>query len=204
MIAVIDYGAGNLRSVSNALSKLGHQPRITSNPDEVTSAEAVIFPGVGAAGNAMDGLKRSGLDNAIRNAIQRGKPVLAICIGMQMLFSHTEEDGGRECLDILSGTVERLPDGLKVPHMGWNQVQRKANHAIFDGIPDGENFYFVHSYYPKPSDDDIVAATTDYGLPICSAVIKDNIIATQFHPEKSGEPGLKMYANFLKIAGVEG
>lgn len=204
MIAVIDYGAGNLRSVSNALGKLGYPPRITSNPDDVNSAEAVIFPGVGAAGNAMDSLKRSGLDNAIRNAIQRGKPVLAICIGMQMLFSYTEEDGGRECLDILSGTVERLPDGLKVPHMGWNQVQRKANHAIFAGIPDGEHFYFVHSYYPKPSNDDIVAATTDYGLPICSAVIKDNIIATQFHPEKSGEQGLLMYANFLKIAGVKG
>ena len=203
MIAVIDYEAGNLRSVTNALVELGYQPKVTREPKDVLSADAVLFPGVGAAADAMQSLKESGLDKAIREVIRKHRPLFAVCIGMQVLMSSTEEGGLHECLGVIPGAVRRLPAGLKVPHMGWNQVRQKAPHAIFEGIPDESNFYFVHSYYAEPKDASVVAGTTEYGVNLCSVIIKDNLVATQFHPEKSGTIGLRMYDNFLKAAGVK-
>lgn len=203
MIAVIDYGAGNLRSVTNALIKLGCHPKVTHEPEDVVKATAVIFPGVGAAADVMESLREAGMDEAIKEAISEGQPFFAICVGMQVLLSTTEEGGLNECLGIIPGTVRRLPAGLKVPHIGWNQVRQVSAHPIFKGIPEGSNFYFVHSYYAEPEDALVVAGTTEYGVNLCSVLIKDNLIATQFHPEKSGALGLRMYANFLDLAGVK-
>ncbi len=200
MIAIIDYGAGNLCSVVNAISKLGYKAKITSSPDEMLTAQGVILPGVGAAADTIANLETLGLVNPIGQFIAEGKPFLGICLGLQILFTTTEEDGGHECLDIIHGTVRRLPAGLKVPHMGWNQVRQKISHPIFDGIPDEANFYFVHSYYVEPDDRSLVAGETEYGIPICSVLTRGNLIATQFHPEKSGEIGLKIYDNFIKLA----
>jgi glutamine amidotransferase len=202
MIAVIDYGAGNLRSVTNALLKIGCHPTVTSKPDVVLKADAVIFPGVGAAKDVMNSLKKSKLDSAIKEFIGTGKPFLGVCIGMQVLLSSTEEDGGHDCLGIVPGTVKRLPQGLKVPHMGWNQVKQNVRHPIFDGIPDNENFYFVHSYYADPDDASVRIGTTEYSVEICSALCKGNLIGTQFHPERSDTYGLRFYSNFLKMAGA--
>ncbi len=200
MIAVIDYGAGNLRSVVNALRKLGCQPVITSRPDEVLHAQAVILPGVGAAADTMASLKRLGLTGTISRLIADDRPFLGICIGLQVLFSGTEEGGWHDCLSIIPGRVCRLPPGQKIPHMGWNQVKQKVAHPVFAGIPDEANFYFVHSYYAEPEDRSLVAGETEYGIPICSVIAKGNLVATQFHPEKSGEVGLKFYHNFLEMA----
>jgi glutamine amidotransferase len=200
MIVVIDYGAGNLRSVLNAISRLGHQAKITSTARELVTAQVVILPGVGAAADSMGNLHRLGLVNPIRRFIAEGRPFLGVCIGLQLLFTGTEEGGWHECLDVIPGVVRRLPPGLKIPHMGWNQLRQRISHPIFRGIPDEANFYFTHSFYAEPEDTSVVAGTTSYGVSICSMIIKDNLIATQFHPEKSGEYGLKMYANFLKIA----
>ncbi len=202
MIAIIDYGAGNLRSVVNAVMKLGYQPNITSNPAEVMKAKAVILPGVGAAGSTVNSLKKLGLAEPISSYIASGRPFLGVCIGLQVLFSGTDEGGGHECLGIIPGRVKKLPSGLKIPHMGWNQVKYKFRHPVFEGIPDEMNFYFVHSYYIEPDDKSLVAGETEYNIPFCSVVARDNFVATQFHPEKSGEPGLKMYDNFLKLASV--
>ena len=203
MIAIIDYGAGNLRSVTNALIKLGYQPKVTRDPEDVLNAAAVIFPGVGAAADAMQSLKDSGLDEAIREVIREGQPLFAVCVGMQVLLSSTEEGGWNECLGIIPGSVKKLPAGLKVPHIGWNQVKQMVRHPIFEDIPDESNFYFVHSYYAEPEDTTVITGTTEYGVTLCSVLIKDNLVATQFHPEKSGTIGLRMYANFLKMAGVK-
>jgi len=203
MIAVIDYGAGNLRSVTNALIKLGCHPKVTHEPEDVVKATAVIFPGVGAAADVMESLREAGMDEAIKEAINENQPFFAICVGMQVMLSATEEGGLNECLGIIPGTVRRLPAGLKVPHIGWNQVRQVSAHPIFKGIPDGSNFYFVHSYYAEPEDASVVTGTTEYGVNLCSVLIKDNLIATQFHPEKSGALGLRMYTNFLDLAGVK-
>jgi len=200
MIAIIDYGAGNLRSVANAVKKLGYHPRVTSTPDEVLDAAAVILPGVGAAADTMNSLEKLGMTDAIRKLIQRRRPLFAVCVGLQILLSGTEEGGWHECLGIIPGKVRRLPQGPKIPHIGWNQVKQRLTHPVFEGIPDEANFYFVHSFYAEPEDKSVVAGTTNYGVSICSMVIKASLIATQFHPEKSGEYGLKMYANFLKTA----
>jgi glutamine amidotransferase len=200
MIAIIDYGAGNLRSVINAVSRLGYQPEIISTPDEVLAAEAVILPGVGAAAATMANLQTLGLVDPIRRLIAAGKPFLGVCIGLQILFTGTEEGGWHECLDIIPGTVRQLPPGLKIPHMGWNQVKQRIPHWIFEGIPDEANFYFVHSYYVKPDDRLLVAGETEYGIPMCSVLTLGNLVATQFHPEKSGEFGLRIYDNFIKAA----
>jgi glutamine amidotransferase len=199
-IAIIDYGAGNLRSVANAITKLGYPPRVTSDPAKVLDAAAIILPGVGAAADTMNSLEKLDMTDTIRQLIQQGRPLFAICVGLQILFSRTEEGGGHECLGVIPGKVKRLPQGLKIPHIGWNQVKQRVSHPVFEGIPDEANFYFVHSFYAEPEDMSVVAGTTSYGVSMCSMVIKDNLIATQFHPEKSGEHGLKMYANFLKTA----
>jgi len=204
-IAIVDYGAGNLGSVANAIVKLGYEPNVTGKPSEVLSAAAVILPGVGAAGDAMENLKVIGMADVIRQLIEARRPLFAVCVGLQLLFSGTEEGGWHECLNVIPGTVKRLPAGLKVPHMGWNQVKQIVGHKVFDAIPDEANFYFVHSYYVDPEDKSVIAGTTDYGISLSSVIIKDNLIATQFHPEKSGNWGLKMYSNFLKKAlGREG
>jgi glutamine amidotransferase len=200
MIAIIDYGGGNLRSVTNAISRLGYQPKLISAPEEVLTAPAVILPGVGAAADTMANLQRLGLVGPIRQFIANGRPFLGVCIGLQVLLSGTEEGGWHECLGIIPGVVRRLPNGLKVPHMGWNQVRQEISHPIFDGIPDETNFYFVHSYYVEPEDRSLVAGETEYGIMICSIIARGNLVATQFHPEKSGEVGLRIYDNFIKMA----
>ncbi len=200
MIAIIDYGAGNLRSVANAITKLGYQPKVTSSPSEVLDARAVILPGVGAAADTMENLKALGLASAVCQLISEGYPFFGVCIGLQVLFTSTEEGGGHDCLGIIPGKVKRLPSGLKIPHMGWNQVRQRISHPVFEGIPDEANFYFVHSYYVEPDDKSLVAGETDYGIPMCSVIAQGNLVATQFHPEKSGEFGLRMYDNFIKLA----
>jgi glutamine amidotransferase len=204
MIAIVEYGAGNLRSVANAVAKLGYRPTVTSNPGDLPGAAAVILPGVGAAADTMRNLERLGLSEAIRRVVTDGVPMLAICVGMQVLFDETEEGGRHRCLGIIPGVVRRLPPGPKIPHMGWNQVNQKIRHPLFDSIPDGANFYFVHSYYAEPQYGSVVAGTTEYGVSFCSALVSGNLMATQFHPEKSGENGLRMYENFLRLASVTG
>lgn len=200
MIAIVDYGAGNLGSVANAIAKLGYQPKITDKPADVLGAAAVILPGVGAAGDAVENLESMGMAKVIKQLVHEKRPIFAVCVGLQILLSVTQEGGMHECLNIIPGTVKRLPAGLKIPHMGWNQVKQRVDHPVFDAIPDRANFYFVHSYYADPEDKSVVAGTTDYGISLCCVIIKDNLVATQFHPEKSGDSGLTMYSNFLKVA----
>ncbi len=204
MITIVDYGAGNLRSVANAIARLGYEAKITSRPDEVLAARVVILPGVGAAADTMQNLEALGMVEAISQFIAEGRPFLGVCIGLQILFTGTEEGGGHKCLGVIPGQVRKLPPGLKIPHMGWNQVKQKTVHPIFEGIPDEANFYFVHSYYAEPDDSSVVAGETDYGIPFCSIVARGNLVATQFHPEKSGEFGLKMYDNFIRFALTAG
>jgi glutamine amidotransferase len=200
MIAIIDYGAGNLRSVANAIIKLGYEPKVTNCPEDLLNARAVILPGVGAAGETMKNLKMLGMVTPIRQFIGEGRPFFGICIGLQILFDGTEEGGWHDCLGVIRGQVRKLPAGLKIPHMGWNQVKQVGSHPVFDGIPDEANFYFVHSYYAEPGDKSLVVGETNYGVTICSAIARGNLVAVQFHPEKSGDFGLKMYHNFIKLA----
>ena len=203
MIVVIDYGAGNLRSVVNAIMKLGYEPKITTSPDEVLDAQAVILPGVGAAADAISNLKKLRLVGPIRRLIEEDRPFFGVCLGLQVLLSGTEEGGWHECLGIIPGRVRKLSfqgNDLKIPHIGWNQVKQKIFHPIFEGVPDETNFYFVHSYYAEPEDKSLVAGETDYGISFCSVLARGNLVATQFHPEKSGDAGLKIYDNFIKLA----
>lgn len=202
MICIVDYGAGNLSSVAKAVRWLGYSPSITSAPREVAKASAVIFPGVGAAGNAMAALESKGLDEAMVRSIGRGVPFLGICLGLQLLLEASEESEGQPCLGIVPGKAARLSSGLKVPHMGWNQVHQNREHPIFKGIPDDSFFYFVHSYCASIPDAGAVVGETEYGVRFCSVLARDNVVATQFHPEKSGRHGLAMLANFLSLAGM--
>jgi glutamine amidotransferase len=200
MIAIVNHGAGNIGSVANAIATLGYETKITDRPKDVLGSRVVILPGVGAAGDAMKRLNETGMAEAVRKIMEENRPLFAVCLGLQLLFSNTEENGFHSCLDVIKGTVKRLPQTVKVPHMGWNQVKQRIHHRIFQGIPDGANFYFVHSYYAEPFDKSLIAATTEYGVTFCSMLIKGNLVATQFHPEKSGKWGLKMYQNFLEVA----
>ncbi|MDP2916856.1 MAG: imidazole glycerol phosphate synthase subunit HisH [Dehalococcoidia bacterium] len=202
MLIVIDYGAGNLRSVTNAITSLGYHAKVTSNPADVLEAQAVILPGVGAGGDTMASLKKLGLAEAVCRYVAEDRPMFGVCIGLQVLFTGTEEGGWHDCLSIIPGRVKRLPAGLKIPHMGWNQVKQKGVHPLFKGIPDKANFYFVHSYCAQPEDKSVVVGETEYGVPFCSVIARGNLVATQFHPEKSGEYGLRMYRNFLDMAKV--
>ncbi|MFC1967906.1 imidazole glycerol phosphate synthase subunit HisH [Chloroflexota bacterium] len=200
MIAIVDYGAGNLRSVVNAVSKLGYRSKVTSSPEDLINAQAVILPGVGAAADTMASLNKLGLVSPLRHLIAEDRPFFAVCIGLQVLFTGTEEDGWHECLDVIPGLVRRLPARLKIPHMGWNQVKQRISHPIFEGIPDEANFYFVHSYYVEPEDRSLIAGETEYGATLCSVLVRGNLVAVQFHPEKSGDVGLRLYNNFIKTA----
>ncbi|MDX9978739.1 MAG: imidazole glycerol phosphate synthase subunit HisH [Lentisphaeria bacterium] len=206
MIAIVDYRAGNLTSVAAAFAKLGYPAKVTSDPADLAAAERVVFPGVGAAESAMANLHEMGLFDPLLAAIHGGKPFLGICIGFQLLFESSEEDGGVACLGALPGPVVRFPDNLhegddpqplKIPHMGWNQVTFTRPHPVWEGIPEDAEFYFVHSYYPVPPPE-LVAATTVYGKKFACAVARGNLVASQFHPEKSGRPGLKLLDNFCR------
>jgi glutamine amidotransferase len=198
-IAIVDYGAGNLRSVAHAVEHVGLPAVVTSDARDILAAEGVILPGVGAAADTMCNLERHDLVGVVKDVIARGTPFLGVCMGLQALFTVSEEGGKHACLDVLPGTVRRFPPGLNIPHMGWNQVKQRTVHPFFDSVPDEANFYFVHSYYVDPRDWSVVAAATDYGVQFPSVVIKDNLMATQFHPEKSGAHGLQLYANFGRI-----
>ena len=203
MIAVIDYGAGNLRSVTNAVGRMGYSPEVTSRPGDIVSARVVILPGVGAAADTMASLKALGLIEPLRKFIAEGRPFLGVCIGLQILFDTTEEGGGHDCLGIIPGSVRKLPPGLKTPHMGWNQVKQRVAHPVFDNIPDEANFYFVHSYHAEPDDRSLVVGETEYGISLCSVIARGNLVATQFHPEKSGRFGLHILENFLAWDGSD-
>ena len=197
MIAIIDYGMGNLRSVEKGFLKVGADARVVTDRKAVDDAQAIVLPGVGAFRDCMKNLTKMSLTESIIKAIQKGKPYLGICLGLQILFTESEEFGVYKGLNILSGKIVRFPESdLKVPHMGWNAVKILKRPPIFNGIHDESFFYFVHSFYVVPSDNDIVATTTDYGITFTSMVWKENIFATQFHPEKSQQYGLTILKNF--------
>ncbi len=199
-VAVIDYDAGNTLSVTRALEKVGATVDLTPDPDRVTLAEAVVLPGVGAFGDCVKKLVERGMDEACREAYAAGKPFLGVCVGLQALFEGSEESPRVEGLGILPGTVRRFEVGdLKVPHMGWNQLEVARDHPVLEGL-DGEAFYFVHSYYPEPAEERDLIGTSEYGVRFCAAAGRENLAAVQFHPEKSSRAGLKLYENFLAWA----
>jgi imidazole glycerol-phosphate synthase subunit HisH len=204
MIAIIDYQMGNLRSVQKALERVGHAAVITSNPGEIAAAERVILPGVGAFEDAIAELRRRDLVPAIKDVIAADKPFLGICLGLQLLFDVGYENGVHEGLGIVSGECVRfeLPQEYKVPHMGWNGLQIRRRAPVLEGIAEGTNFYFVHSYYVKPRDVEVIAAETDYGGDFCSMIWRGNLFATQFHPEKSQADGLRLLRNFAELSAV--
>lgn len=201
MIAIIDYDAGNLRSVEKALISLGEAPVITRDRENILGADKVILPGVGSFGDAMERLHQYGLVDVIRETAAKGTPFLGICLGQQLLFGSSEESPGVEGLNILPGRILRIPDcpGLKIPHMGWNSLDIKPGTRLFKGIDSGAYVYFVHSYYLKAEDESIVAASTQYSTCIHAAVERDNVFACQFHPEKSSQVGLSILKNFIEL-----
>ncbi|MBO4609931.1 MAG: imidazole glycerol phosphate synthase subunit HisH [Lachnospiraceae bacterium] len=202
MVAVVDYDAGNVKSVEKALEKLGAEHVLTSDPEVIRNADSCILPGVGNFGDCMDKLRSRGLDSAIRDFAASGKCFLGICVGLQLLFDESEESPGVPGLGILSGKVKRFTssDELKVPQIGWNDVT-SVKGRLFEGIDDGTFFYFVHSYFLDAADKNIVTSKTSYGIDYDSSIESGNVFATQFHPEKSSDAGLKVLTNFLKIAG---
>ena len=206
VIAVLDYGIGNLRSAEKALQKVGGDARLTRDPAFVASADAVVLPGVGAFGACMDALRGAGLEDVVYGAVDSGRPFLGICVGMQMLFTSSQEDLDARGLDIISGTVKWIPPGVKRPQMQWNKLSfTQPDDAMFDGellrdAPNGSWVYFVHSLHGVPMDSSLVAATCDYGVTLNAAFRQDNVFATQFHPEKSGASGLALLDNFVKAA----
>jgi imidazole glycerol-phosphate synthase subunit HisH len=202
-ITIVDYKAGNLTSVARALEHLGHDWEITDKPERILGAERVVLPGVGAAGATMDALKGLGLEAALRNYVMAGKLFLGICIGIQVLFDYSEEDRSR-CLGIIPGRVVRYPSSIdgkrvKVPQIGWNRVHQVRRHQLFAGVPDDTHFYFVNSYYPVPDDPTATIADCDYGVTFTAAIAWRNVLATQFHLEKSGPAGLRLLGNFCEL-----
>lgn len=198
MITIVDYNAGNIRSVQRACSEVGVESVITGNPEDILNAERVIFPGVGAAPSAMKTLYERGLDRTLKETFAKGTPILGICIGSQLILEHSEE-GDQPCLGLIPGKTVRftLSDpSLKIPHMGWNEVTVRQPHPLLADIQDGDEFYFVHSFYPNPANEHYIYAVSDYEKPFCCALGKDNLFATQFHPEKSGRFGLRILELF--------
>jgi glutamine amidotransferase len=210
MIAIIDYSAGNLTSVQRALAYLDQNSVITHDPAQVLAAERIIFPGVGAAGKAMFDLKRLSMDKALLASYQAGKPILGICLGTQIVLEWSEENN-TTCIGLIKGEVHRFPDTvaekngrpLKVPHMGWNSITLKRKHVLFRDVEPDSEFYFVHAYYPCPKDPANVLGETQYGIFFASVLFSGNLVAVQFHPEKSGKPGLKILSNFCSWQGRE-
>jgi glutamine amidotransferase len=210
-VAVIDYGMGNLHSVASAVESVGSNVRVqvTADRDTILAADRVIFPGVGAIRDCMAEIRRLGIDEVVHAVADGGQPMLAICVGMQALMSHSEENGGVDCLDVFPGAVrffgnplcDAQGDSLKVPHMGWNQVSHTLDHPLWAGIDDMARFYFVHSYYVESAQEQLIAGTVDYGSRFAAALWRDNVFAVQFHPEKSSPAGLVLLANFLQWDG---
>ena len=196
-VIILDYGAGNLRSVVRAVERVGAKPEVASVAAAMDEADVVILPGVGAAADTMRNLRERSLVEPIREYLEAGRPFLGVCMGLQALLTVSEEGGEHLCLDVLEGRVVRLPEGRKIPHMGWNRVEQRRTTPLFDGIPNGAHFYFVHSYYCDMSNRDEVVATTEYGTDVTAVVERGQLAATQFHPEKSGAYGLRIYRNFL-------
>lgn len=204
-MTIVDYGMGNLRSVAKAFERVGVRPRVTQSPREISEAEKLVLPGVGAFGDAVRNLESLRLTEPILGFLKKGRPFLGICLGLQLLFSESEEDGRHRGFGIFPGRIRRFPEGpLKVPHIGWNQIKRTASSVqrtecpLLEGIPDGSYFYFVHSYYAEPHGEEI-AAETEYGVPFLSMLWRENLYATQFHPEKSQKQGLKLLENFGRV-----
>ena len=207
MIAIINYNAGNITSVARALQNIGQNFVITDETKKLDAASHVIFPGVGAAGEAMAYLREKNLDVWLKNYIKTGKPLLGICLGTQIILDYSEENE-TDCIGLVDGSTKRFPDkltsggqALKIPHMGWNSVTFRRSHPVFQDISPDAEFYFVHSYYPAPSDDSAILGITDYGMKFCSVLAKENLVAMQFHPEKSGRPGLQILRNFCAWRG---
>ena len=202
MIAIIDYDAGNIKSVEKALQKLGAEVVITKDAQEILQADKVILPGVGAFGDAMANLKKYGLDGVIHQVVEKGTPFLGICLGLQLLFERSDETPGVEGLGILQGEILRIPekDKLKIPHMGWNSLHLQNQGRLFKNLPEQSYVYFVHSYYLRAKEEEIVKATTDYSVNIHASVEKDNVFACQFHPEKSSDVGLQILKNFVELS----
>ena len=200
LVALLDYQAGNIKSVENALKYSGSEVIVTSDPDVIDRANAIVFPGQGSCVSSMANIKSKGLDLSIKKSIASGKPFLGVCLGLQLLLE-TSEEGDTECLGIIEGKVKRFQDGLKIPHMGWIEALVTLDHPVFSGIPEKNFFYFVHSYYALPTDIKLISSVTEYGIEFCSSIAYDNVIAVQFHPEKSGDIGLKLYKNFVNFIG---
>ena len=196
-VIILDYGAGNLRSVVRAVERVGARPEVASVPAALDEADVVILPGVGAAADTMHNLRDRKLVEPVREYIAADRPFLGVCMGLQALMTVSEEGGEHACLDVLAGRVVRLPAGRKIPHMGWNAVEQRRETPLFDGIPNGAHFYFVHSYCCDMADEDEVVATVEYGTDVTAVVERGRLAATQFHPEKSGAYGLRIYQNFL-------
>lgn len=201
MIAIIDYGMGNLHSVSKAVERLGYEAVLSSDPDEIMAADGAILPGVGAFGDAMDNLRETGLQSAVLRFAESGKPLLGICLGMQLLFSESEEHGRHEGLGLLPGKVVRFRGPYKVPHMGWNKLSFRQSSPLFEGLAEG-HVYFVHSYHAIPEATADLLATTDYYQAVTAIVGRGNVFGMQFHPEKSGELGMLLLGQFLKLCGA--
>ena len=204
MIAIIDCGSGNIQSVYKALKHIGRDCKITNDRDEILNAEGAVLPGQGAFGGCMSSMRKLGIDTIVKKFINSGKPLLGICVGLQLLFEQSDESPEENGLGIFEGSIKRIPngEGLKIPHIGWNSLNILRKDGIFKGIEDGSYVYFVHSYYLDAKDKSIVSAQTEYGVKIDAAISKANVFATQFHPEKSGVTGLKMLKNFAEICEV--
>lgn len=205
-IALLDYGMGNLHSAAKALEHVGATVAVTNDAKVVAAADKIVFPGVGAMRDCMQGMRDAGIDDVVRQAVFN-KPVMAICVGMQALFEWSEENGGVDCLSVVAGEVKKFDkdwhnqqhEPIKIPHMGWNTIEgMDLSHPLWRGIGEGTHFYFVHSYYCQPADDSLIAAKCDYGQPFCASLLTDNLFATQFHPEKSHHAGLQLLKNFVE------
>ncbi len=197
-VAIVNYGMGNLFSIYNALDHVGGNPRLARDPEDLNGAKAIVVPGVGAFGSCMSQLSR--FSESLSQHLQEGVPMLGICVGMQVLFPESEESPAASGLGWIKGKVVRLPEGVMIPQMGWNSLSIRLRSEMLDGISDGDMFYFVHSYYGRPEDDSVIAATTEHGVQVTAAVCKDNLFATQFHPEKSGPKGLQILKNFVRAS----